>query len=331
MRRIIYTAKAIIKDNLSNKTTIFFVIAFPLFLAMIFAFAFGAVNHTVETVVVNQQGLGRFLNTSAMFIGITSNISVHSALLHNYFVVNVSKNDTIIYYPSNYGYLVPSLKALILEYKSNDSSMVFTLYSGKGFTGSEFVISGMIGVIALSNGVFGVTGVSTGYYRDKLVDRLAASPLKNHEWVISLMIYELVITLISIVPLFLLGIALGFIPAIGVLFIVFLLLGTLTFSGLGAVIVGITPKEKIFVSQIAANIITFPLIFLSNAFFPTVDFPGIIRYIVEYQPVSILNDIIRGLIVYRVPPSPFNILYIFLLTLVLVMLGGKTLRLREAD
>lgn len=189
----------------------------------------------------------------------------------------------------------------------------------------------MIGVVALSNGIFGVTGVAAGYYRDRLVDRLAVSPLKSYEWVLGLIIYEIVITMISIVPILLLGLAFGFLPLISLSFLAFLAISTLTFAGLGAVIFGLSPKDKIFVAQTVANILVFPLMFLSNAFFNLNAFPPILQPIVAYQPLSIINDVIRDLTVYDTLPSVFDVIYIAVLTIAFVYAGGRLMRLREAD
>ncbi len=329
MKNILSTTKAIVKDNLSNKATIFFIIVFPLFLTVIFAFGFAGINHVTQVVATNNQELAKYLNSTQLFVGITCN-NEREAILHNYIYVSVQNGSYNISYPEDTKYLIPSLEAILTEYSTHDSIKVFSNQL-KGFTYVDYILSGMIGVIALSNGIFGVTGVGAGYYRDKLVERLAASPLKSHEWVISLMLYEIVITFISIVPILLLGLALGFIPVIGILFIVFLIVGTLMFSGLGAIIFGLTPKDKLFVANVAANIVTLPLIFLSNAFFYASSFPSVIQVLINYQPVSVLNDIIRQVTVYQQLPQLWEIAYIIIFTVVSVFLGGKLLKLREVD
>ncbi|BDC18402.1 ABC transporter permease [Acidianus sp. HS-5] len=329
MKNMLSTAKAIIKDNLSNKATIFFILVFPLFLTLIFAFGFAGINHVTQVVATNNQDLAKYLNSTQLFVGITCN-NEREAILHNYIYIYTQNESYNISYPEDAKYLIPSLEAVLNEY-STHSSIVVSATQLKGFTYVDYILSGMIGVIALSNGVFGVTGVGAGYYRDKLVERLAASPLKSYEWVISLMLYEIVITFISIVPILLLGLALGFIPIIGVLFVVFLIVGTLMFSGLGAIIFGLTPKDKLFIANVAANIVTLPLIFLSNAFFYINSFPGIIQLLINYQPVSVLNDIIRQVTVYQQLPQAWEIAYIIIFTITSVFLGEKLLKLREID
>lgn len=63
-----------------------------------------------------------------------------------------------IFYPQEDNYLVPSLEAIIQDYLSDVSTVSFKISPQQGFTYYDYVISGMIGVISLSNGVFGVTG-----------------------------------------------------------------------------------------------------------------------------------------------------------------------------
>ncbi len=330
VRRILLTTKAVIKDNLSSRATWFFIIFFPLFLTLIFALGFGAGTQVHQYVVVNDQQLGKYLNQSGLFTAIYGT-NEWEALLRGYLFVNVTNGKINVYYTSNNGYLVPSLEAIIDRYYDNSSPVTFSVYQSSVNAYYVYVVSGMIGVIALSNGVFGVTGVASGYYRDKLIDRLATSPLKSYEWVVSLVVYEIVITLISTVPILLLSIAFGVIPIVGVAFLGFLAISTLMFAGLGAIIFGLTPKDKLFVSNVAANVITIPLMFLSTAFFSIDAFPPVLRPLVEYQPVSVIDSVIRDVMVYNQPPSPFDVLYIVLLTLVFIAIGGKLMKLRETD
>jgi ABC-2 type transport system permease protein len=330
MKRILLTIKAVIKDNLSSKATWFFIIFFPLFLTLIFALGFGAGTQVHQYVVVNDQQLGKYINQSELFTALYG-INEREALLRGYIFVNATNETVNIYYPQNDKYLVPSLEAIITGYYDKSSPVNFNAHQSSANAYYVYVVSGMIGIIALSNGVFGVTGVASGYYRDKLIDRLAASPLRSYEWVVSLVIYEIVITLISTVPILLLSIAFGVIPIVGVAFLGFLVISTLMFSGLGAIIFGLTPKDKLFVANVAANVITIPLMFLSTAFFTIDAFPSILRPLVEYQPVSVIDAVIRDVMVYGRAPSLFDMFYIVLLTLAFIAVGSKLMRLRETD
>jgi len=172
-------------------------------------------------------------------------------------------------------------------------------------------------------------GVVSGYYRDRLVDRLAASPLQSWEWVVSLMIYEVVIVILSSVMILAVGLALGFIPVLDLSFVGVLVLGTLMFSGLGAVIYGLTPKEKMFVAEGVANVLVFLLMFVSNAFYSVSQFPLALREVAQFSPVSIINDMVRDIIIYQQPLELWQLGVIAILTVVFVAAGSRLLSLRE--
>ncbi|MEM3226300.1 MAG: ABC transporter permease, partial [Saccharolobus sp.] len=87
----------------------------------------------------------------------------------------------------------------------------------------------------------------------------------------------------------------------------------------------------IFLSEVVSNIIVFPLMFLSNAFFPSTVYPPIIRDFVEYQPLSIIITTIRDLILYNTLPNPVSVLIIVISTIIFIYIGSRLLRLREIN
>ncbi|MEM0362670.1 MAG: ABC transporter permease [Sulfolobaceae archaeon] len=332
MNRILLTVSALVKDNLRNRFVIFWVVIFPILLTLLFSLVFGGFSSYfhVTVVVEGNPQLAKYLNTTNIFQGVT-NVSITYAIKHNYIYLKVNGTNITIYTSKQNQQFIPVLKAVINQYYSNDTSLHFTTSNIFNYTYYNYLISGIIGIISLSNGILGIIGVSAGYYRDKLVERLAASPLRSYEWVISLIIYVVIITVISTIAIFILGIIFNFIPIISLYFIGFLIISTLLFGGIGAIIYGLTPKDKIFLSEVVSNIIVFPLMFLSNAFFPSTVYPPIIRDFVEYQPLSVIITIIRDLILYNTLPNPVYVLIIVISTVIFIYIGSRLLRLREID
>ena len=328
MRNVIPTAVAIIKDNLRSRITLGFVIVFPLFLAFVFALLGQAFQPHVTVYVAgnNSQQLANYLNQSKLF---TAYVGGNPSYVTYKDAIFVNSTSRIIYYNQLLANYVPVLSSYINSYYDHVKATFTSKQLYTRYTPVAYEISGIVGVIALSNGVFGVTGVGSGYYRDKLVERLASSPIRDYEWVLALMIYEVVITILSTITVLIVGAIMGFLPYFGLTFLAGLVLGTLMFSGLGAIILGLTPKDKVFLSNIVSNFIVFPLMFISNAFFSPSIFPSFIRIFAEYQPVSILNDAIRSTIIFGELPNPLYIVAILLLTLVFLGIGSRLLRLRE--
>jgi ABC-2 type transport system permease protein len=182
--------------------------------------------------------------------------------------------------------------------------------------------------MVMSNGVFGVTGVAATYYRDKLIERLAASPLKDYEWALSLMIYEVVISFASAIAIGLAGLAIGVPLRASLGLVAFVVLGTFVFAGLGAIIYGLTPKDRVFLANTVATVVTFPLMFASNSFYPSYVVPMPFRLFVEYQPLSLFNDVLRS-VTLGVPTSPYVAMGLVVGGLAMLGVGINMLKLRE--
>jgi len=191
-----------------------------------------------------------------------------------------------------------------------------------------YVLTGTIGAMVMSNGVFGVTGVAATYYRDKLIERLAASPLKDYEWGLSLMIYEVVISFASAIAVGLAGLAIGVPLRASLGLVAFVVLGTFVFAGLGAIIYGLTPKDRVFLANTVATVVTFPLMFASNSFYPSYVVPMPFRLFVEYQPLSLFNDVLRS-VTLGVPTSPYVAMGLVIGGLAMLGVGINMLKLRE--
>lgn len=327
MKNIIPTTVAIIKDNLRSRTTVFFIIFFPLILGLIFSLISVTPQPHITVYVMgnNATQIATYLNTSKLFVGIVGGDP--SLVRINQLVMFLNTTSRQIYYNQLESNYVPVLQSYIISFNQKpDFHQVEVMTKN---TPVAYELSGIIGVLSLSNGMLGVTGVGSGYYRDKLIERLASSPLKDYEWIVSLMIYEVVITIMSTFIVLILGVVLGFLPLISLTFIGVLALATLMFSGLGTIVFGLSPKDKIAISNTVATVVVFPLMFISNAFFYPTEFPQLLRVFVNYQPVSIVNDIIRDLLIYDKLPNPIYFLVIVMLTFIFILVGSRLLKLRE--
>jgi len=108
MRGALLTAWAILKDNLGNRFTLFWVVLFPLVLTLLFALIFGgASNHyTVYVYGTNAPGLANYLSHSGLFNAVVSNDS-RGALNRGYLYLYVKNSSSLtVLYPPQDGDLV---------------------------------------------------------------------------------------------------------------------------------------------------------------------------------------------------------------------------------
>ena len=331
MRRILLTARAIILDNLRSRLTIFWVVVFPLVIALLFTLIFGNFSPSPQPQVYvygfDAHGVASFLSAEGFKV-LNGNFTEYVERYGGIQVIVFNSTHYSLLYSPGLKSSAASVAAYVQDYFSGFRASTYFSQVGKA-SYISYLVTGVMGVVALSNGIFVIVGVSSGYFRDGLMERIAASPLREWEWVVSLMLYEVVITLLSSSLILVYGAAWGVFPTSILEVLGVLLLGTFLFSGLGAVIFGLTPKDKLFVAETASSAIIFPLMFLSNAFYNPSGLPLSVQALVEFSPVSVVNDLVREIGLYGSPVSAYQLVEILVLTFLFLGVGSKLMRIRE--
>jgi len=181
--------------------------------------------------------------------------------------------------------------------------LLFTYVFGGAIAGStgEYLTFALPGIIVM-NMLFVTMYVGTGLNTDLtkgVFDRLRSLPLARWAPMAGRITADLVKQAWSIVLLLGVGAILGF--RIGTSWtallgaVALLLVFALAFSWV-SVLVGILAKDPEHV-QIFGFTALFPLTFVSNVFVPTETMPGWLQAIVDVNPVTILADATRGLMV----------------------------------
>ena len=181
--------------------------------------------------------------------------------------------------------------------------LLFTYVFGGAISGStaEYLTFALPGIIVM-NLVFVTMYVGLGLNTDLtkgVFDRLRSLPIARWAPLTGHIIADLVKQLWSIVLLLGVGMILGF--RVGTNFmaviaaVVLLLFFALAFSWV-AVLVGVLAKDPEKV-QLFGFTALFPVTFVSNVFVPEETMPGWLQAVVKVNPVTILSDATRGLLV----------------------------------
>ena len=181
--------------------------------------------------------------------------------------------------------------------------LLFTYVFGGAISGStgDYLIFALPGIIVM-NMLFVTMYVGLGLNMDLtkgVFDRLRALPLARWAPMAGRITADLVKQAWSIVLLLGVGMILGFRVGTSLLHLlaafVLLLVFALAFSWL-SVLVGVLAKDPEQV-QIFGFTALFPITFVSNVFVPTETMPGWLQVVVDANPVSILADATRALMV----------------------------------
>jgi ABC transporter DrrB family efflux protein len=173
--------------------------------------------------------------------------------------------------------------------------------------GGAIAVSGTTYVNYLMAGIFGQTvifgststGIGLAFDLQKgLVDRFRSLPMAKSAVLTGRTISDMVRNTVVILVMWIVGVLVGFRPEGSVLAwlaaVALLLFASFAFSWISATIsLSVSTVEA---AQSAGFIWLFPLTFASSAFVQTSSMPGWLRVFAEHQPVTLLVNAVRGLL-----------------------------------
>jgi ABC-2 type transport system permease protein len=164
----------------------------------------------------------------------------------------------------------------------------------KGLSKMDYTVSGLLGFSIIGLGIFGPVNYFPEMKKQGVLRRLHITPLRAWQFFVSSVLSNAVIGLVSISIM----IAVASSPLFGFKMIgnyfelaAFIVFGILTIFGIGLAIGGWAKNEN----QAAplANIVVFPMMFLSGTFFPRYAMPEWLQHISAYLPLTPIIDGIR--------------------------------------
>jgi len=193
----------------------------------------------------------------------------------------------------------------------------------------DFFAPGIIGMTLMTSGVFGAVAWNTRNKELGILKKLATTPLSKLEWIIGVVLYELVMGAISTIVIIMVGVVVFDLKVVPNIFSVVLIIsGAIAFPGMGMVIARFVKESDS--ADAAANAITFPMMFLSGSFFPLEFMPDFLRQIANVLPLTYLNNGLRDSMVYgNVSSALFNTSVILGVGIFFIILGSLITSWRE--
>jgi ABC-2 type transport system permease protein len=323
---ILVFAKISIRRYFRDKVAIFFTVLFPLIFLIIFG-SFSKSNDISFHIGLLNQSHSQFsekfaqdMKNNKMFKidGEVNDLATAKSKMSR------SEIDATVILPAGFGEIkngLPSGQALVY-YDQNNVSAAQTLQSvlqgqfegvnaklvkvpvpftvaskstnTQGLTKLDYTVSGLIGFSIIGLGIFGPVNYFPLMKRQGVLRRLHITPLRVWQFFVSSVLSNSVIGLFSIAimiavassPLFNFTIVGSYIELA-----IFITFGILTIFGIGLAIGGWAKNEN----QAAplANIIVFPMLFLSGTFFPRFAMPEWLQQVSAFLPLTPIIDGIR--------------------------------------
>jgi len=163
----------------------------------------------------------------------------------------------------------------------------------KGLSRFDYTFAGLLGFSILGLGVFGPTNYFPQMKKQGVLRRLHITPLRPWEFFVASAISNAIIGLFAIGVMFVVAVTVFHFHMAGNILnlAVMVMLGIISIFGIGLAIGGWARNEN----QAAplANIVTFPMMFLSGTFFPRFLMPEWLQHITTFLPLTPVIDGIR--------------------------------------
>jgi ABC-2 type transport system permease protein len=320
-------AKVAIRRSFRDKTALFFIFAFPLIFLFVFGGIFGKNSGTsFKVALINQSGS----SFSKQFVSDAQNNKLLkldpkiTSLDGAKEKMSRGQLDAAIILPSDFGTIkngvYPSGDAKVYYTNNNVSAgqaltsilqsefqginkqfvavnTPFTASSSelttKGLSTFDYVFAGLLGFSIVGLGIFGPVNVFPELKKQGILRRLHTTPLRVWQYFLANAVSQSVVGLISVAIQFVVAITVFHLKLEGniIELALFIILGIITILGIGLAVGGWAKNEQ----QAAplANIIVFPMLFLSGTFFPRFLMPQWLQNASAILPLTPVIDGIR--------------------------------------
>ncbi len=160
----------------------------------------------------------------------------------------------------------------------------------KSLTSFDYAFAGILGFTILGSGIFGPINIFPELKKMGILRRLHTTPLRVWQYFLSVMLGNAVIGLLSLGLMYVVALQLFDLHIAGNIFelVFFLTFSLLLILGIGLAIGGWAKNER----QAAplANMIVFPMMFLSGTFFPRFGLPVWLQHVTDYFPLTPVID-----------------------------------------
>jgi ABC-2 type transport system permease protein len=130
-----------------------------------------------------------------------------------------------------------------------------------------------------------------------VIRKLSTTPITRADWILSNILYQFILAVMSAIAILLVSYAVFNVSLqINAWLPVFIALEVFAFAGIGMILTRVAKEAESAVA--AANVIMFPMMFLSGTFFPIEMMPGFLQKFARVLPLYYVNEGLRASMVF---------------------------------
>lgn len=161
----------------------------------------------------------------------------------------------------------------------------------------EFFVPGIIAMAVMTSCLSGALSANAELRQKGILRKLATTPITRVDWLLSSILYQLMLAITSTAAILLVArLVFDVRLHLDVWLAVFILLEVFAFAGIGMLL---TPLAREAESAGAVgNAVLFPMMFLSGTFFPVEMMPGMLQRVARGLPLYYVNEGLRASMVF---------------------------------
>lgn len=166
--------------------------------------------------------------------------------------------------------------------------------SAKNLKYIDFLIPGIVAMAIMQMGVFSIVFVLVQYRKKGIMKRLLVTPMKSVDFIAGQVLTRIFVSIMQVVVIVGVAVLVFDINVVGNYLLILLLvsLGSLLFISMGFAMSSFAKTEES--AAPIANIVVFPMLFLSGVFFPIEAMPAWLQGISKYLPLTYLANGLRS-------------------------------------
>jgi ABC-2 type transport system permease protein len=162
----------------------------------------------------------------------------------------------------------------------------------------EFFTPGIIAMSVMTSSLFGAVNMNAELRQKGVIRKLSTTPITRAEWILSNIFYQFFIAVISTVAILIVSYGVFNVSLhINLWLPVFLILDVFAFAGLGMLLTRFAKEAES--AYAAANAVMFPMMFLSGSFFPLEMMPDFLKAFAKVLPLYYVNEGLRYGMVFQ--------------------------------
>ncbi len=329
LTRILADLSVFRREYLRNRTGLFFALVFPIILIAIFGAIFAGGSSGPVTVYAQNQDTSGPIGASFLHVLNETNVTrvilipsgqniqqylqdrsgaIGLSIPQNFssdFISGSQVNVTVYTNPSDTSgqIVLQTVGGLVNAFnlqRAHASAVLGVVSQNTVSTSSsyiDFLIPGLIGFSILTSPMFSMVNLSSEYKKSKFFKQLSLTPLTKGEWLISKVLWYVLLSFISFILMTFVGVyVFGAHVTINPWIVPFLLIGPLFFVSLGMLVGTVT--KSVESAGVVGNIITFPMMFLSGTFFPISLMPTYLQHFAYVLPLYYLIAGMNNVMLY---------------------------------